>query len=561
MLSYQMIDYDQVKILKASNNKTEFIESRISSTNLLSTEDPISSLKLNSSDNPNNNTEPTEVTNNPISSYSESSVQRFHLIDMETRNKKDFDTRPFRNHEKYAFTHGYTINHIFYNRVPSYKRKIDNLKLKPIYTKMLAILEAINHEPEIPKWIWMMDGDLIVMNETLKLDRVIEAAKDIRSKQNQTLHDCDFIIGEDCNGINAGSFFIKNTEWSREFMNRVLEYNDPNTNWAEQQTMNIIISNTSFSENHVTYIHMSFLNSYVEGICGDHDYSYKPGDFVIHFPSDTTHLNAYLDMNLFMNSQTPDPKFDDNSFKEAYFTMLTSTELKDALKDENFLTCRSILYRLLKHPRTRTSNRDIIVYVTDTISEKMRDVLISDGAIVKVIEPIHLTINSTNGKIDLNYLKLHLWKEIEYDSVFYIDSNALIMKNLDDAFEYSRSPGFEFLAAQELDSGLRELSTFTTSMMLIKPNLTVFETILENVVDKNKYHVDSSEQGLLNWVYRNKRERLPREYYGSFVAAELDENHEICRTIHEEYWKLDDGDGNSGRIRRLYELAFKEFNK
>ena len=383
------------------------------------------------------------------------SKNQFLLIDMETRIKDDFDTSSFRNHEKYAFTHGYSISHVFYNRVPSYKRKIDKITLHPIYTKMLAILEAFEDEPILPLWIWMLDDDIVIMNETLKLDRVLVAAKDERSRQNLTMDECNFIIGQDCNGINAGSFFIKNTEWSKELMRRALEFEDPHTIWAEQFAMKNIIANSSFAENHVTYVHMSLINSYAKGICGYHDYSYKPGDFVIHFPSDRKHLKTYLDMNLVMNSQTLEFNTDRAHleigekavFKEAYFTMLTSTVSKDDLEDPNFLTSRSIVYRLLKHPITKTFNREIIVYVSLTISERMRNVLISDGAIVKVVEPINITFNRTDRNYDLDYSKLRLWAEIKYDSIFYIDSEILIMKNLDDAFRYTRAPEFEFLAA------------------------------------------------------------------------------------------------------------------
>lgn len=83
----------------------------------------------------------------------------------------------------------------------------------------------------------------------------------------------------------------------------------------------------------------------------------------------------------------------------------------------------------------------------------------------------------------------------------------------------------------------------------------------EKAMFTDNYDFNLAEQGLLNWVYKDLRKRIPREFLGKFAAVYDFKNviDNRYRTFHDQYWILDSNNRNSARIRALYELAFQEF--
>jgi hypothetical protein len=66
------------------------------------------------------------------------------------------------------------------------------------------------------------------------------------------------------------------------------------------------------------------------------------------------------------------------------------------------------------------------------------------------------------------------------------------------------------------------------------------------------------EQGMLNYYYRDLKDRLPREYSGNYVSIDaglIEKEH--LRTLHEKYWWLSQ-DGEGGKIRAIFENAIKD---
>jgi hypothetical protein len=65
------------------------------------------------------------------------------------------------------------------------------------------------------------------------------------------------------------------------------------------------------------------------------------------------------------------------------------------------------------------------------------------------------------------------------------------------------------------------------------------------------------EQGMLNYYYRDLKQRLPREYSGNYVQVDaglIEKEH--LRTLHEKYWWLAK-EGEQGKIRAIFENAIK----
>lgn len=127
-------------------------------------------------------------------------------------------------------------------------------------------------------WIFYCGCDTIITNFNITLDSRID-------------NDAHFVIATDCNGINADSFFIRNSKEGREYLNflisKIPDYQ--NDSWQEQR----IIINTWDQWKHIAKIvPQKSINSYAYhlytsnpehkkdklGLSGD----WSRGDFLLH---------------------------------------------------------------------------------------------------------------------------------------------------------------------------------------------------------------------------------------------------------------------------------------
>jgi galactosyl transferase GMA12/MNN10 family len=136
-------------------------------------------------------------------------------------------------------------------------------------------------------WIFWSDADSLIMNFTISLDSFVS--------ELTTQHDEKIIIGEDYNGINSGSFFIRNDEWSFNIINSIYQH-IPFTNhpWWENAAfhylyhgvVDMIIGSKNFAakymcenldnKKHFKVVSQRLFNSYPD--------NFADGDFIIHMP-------------------------------------------------------------------------------------------------------------------------------------------------------------------------------------------------------------------------------------------------------------------------------------
>jgi mannan polymerase II complex MNN10 subunit len=138
----------------------------------------------------------------------------------------------------------------------------------------------------LPKydWIFWCDADAIIMNQTIKLENLID-------------DDADLVISRDFNDINNGVFLIKNTQRSLDFLKEI---------WTWRSDKNIAANlrcfrggdqaaMITFHRNHPDKLKTKFVpqrtfNSYLlehyrTGLPVDYANSqYQYGDFVMHMP-------------------------------------------------------------------------------------------------------------------------------------------------------------------------------------------------------------------------------------------------------------------------------------
>src|SRR5947207_6555581 len=101
------------------------------------------------------------------------------------------------NKQTYSQIHGYDFH-------CSYISLDENRP--PAWSKILYLKEIIDSEKY--DWVFWMDADSVICNPNIKLESIID-------------DDYQFIITKGINVINSGVFFLKCSNWSSEFLQRV----------------------------------------------------------------------------------------------------------------------------------------------------------------------------------------------------------------------------------------------------------------------------------------------------------------------------------------------------
>ena len=254
------------------------------------------------------------------------------IVLMQTSHDKQFYSYPFRKADEYASEHNYTLLSSFY--APSLNRPAIWSRIPLLYSIISETLntKVIDH-PKYGRWLWSMDYDAAIMNKNLNLENhIFKRVEEERRAQNKVFtstsplaltafdtESVNIIMAKDCNGINAGSFFIRaDSEWSLKFLEAVWINNDasvPNIDiWQEQASMaellriseakrtdagihswnekiDRMIVELNIAESFYI-VPQQWLNSYGFDGCG---HKYQEGDLYMHFPGFHGLFDEYME--------------------------------------------------------------------------------------------------------------------------------------------------------------------------------------------------------------------------------------------------------------------------
>lgn len=161
-------------------------------------------------------------------------------------------------------------NYVFYNFNTMEE------KWSPEWSKIIYCLKLLkNHD-----WIFWSDADSMITNFNVKLEPIIDENYDI-------------IVSKDIGGMNTGSFFIRNSEWSYAFLTELyrlrLEYEKGNHSFRSNQIgqftdqdamVNLFKVNWNNTQSHFKFINKRIFNSYAMTQADD----WQIGDFILHMP-------------------------------------------------------------------------------------------------------------------------------------------------------------------------------------------------------------------------------------------------------------------------------------
>jgi hypothetical protein len=162
---------------------------------------------------------------------------------------------------------------------------------KPIaWSKIPFLLDVCSKLPE-GALIWQSDADVLITNQTIRLEDVmIPLLPD----------DKDMLLTLDaCGHINSGNILFRNTAWARDFWTRVSQQTQFTYHiwWENAAMINLYDTNPDDkSKIHITNNHKAF-NAYLRGLSGEP--LWEQGDFLVHFagvynPKDMQELTARI---------------------------------------------------------------------------------------------------------------------------------------------------------------------------------------------------------------------------------------------------------------------------
>ncbi|ORY01017.1 galactosyl transferase [Basidiobolus meristosporus CBS 931.73] len=204
--------------------------------------------------------------------------------------------RSAHNKEEYAKFHGY---HYIEDGI------YDTSRL-PAWGKILTLLKYMKSYPEI-KWFWWIDIDTVILDPFVKLEEHI-----LGNLTQPKYADKDFVISWDCNGMNAGSFMIRNSPWSVDFLQRVYAPEFAHRfGYAEQGVFQYLYQTDEEVANHFYFVNQRKFNAFPPEACGEMDtvHTYREGDFLIHLAGCwvKSRNNCKERFNEFWNRRIPAP--------------------------------------------------------------------------------------------------------------------------------------------------------------------------------------------------------------------------------------------------------------
>jgi alpha-N-acetylglucosamine transferase len=94
-----------------------------------------------------------------------------------------------------------------------------------------------------------------------------------------------------------------------------------------------------------------------------------------------------------------------------------------------------------------------------------------------------------------NFCKLRLWQLTEYETVVFIDADALVVRNIDRLFDYP-----EFSAAPNVYETLADFHRLNSGVFVAKPSLVTFAAMLDRL-DAPEAHWRRTDQTFLETFF------------------------------------------------------------
>ncbi|XP_010243068.1 PREDICTED: galactinol synthase 1-like isoform X2 [Nelumbo nucifera] len=199
---------------------------------------------------------------------------------------------------------------------------------------------------------------------------------------------------------------------------------------------------------------------------------------------------------------------------------------------------------LAKGLRKVKSAYPLVVAILPDVPEEHREILTSQGCIVREIEPIYPPENQIQFAMAyyvINYSKLRIWDFEEYSKMVYLDADIQVFDNIDHLFDgpdgylyavmdcfcektWSHSPQYSIDYCQQCpdkvtwpaEMGSPPPLYFNAGMFVFEPSHLTYENLLQalQITPPTPF----AEQGSKPWRYTGKEANMDREDIKMLVA-------------------------------------------
>ncbi|KAK4277491.1 hypothetical protein QN277_015485 [Acacia crassicarpa] len=163
--------------------------------------------------------------------------------------------------------------------------------------------------------------------------------------------------------------------------------------------------------------------------------------------------------------------------REAYATVLHSSE--------SYVCGAITLAQSLLQTGTK---RDLILLIDQSISVTKRQALADAGWKIRIITRIRNPRAENGTYNEYNYSKFRLWQLTDYDKVIFIDSDIIVLRNLDILFHFP-----------QMSATGNDQSIFNSGVMVIEPSNCTFRVLMDSRDEIISYN--GGDQGFLNEIY------------------------------------------------------------
>eukprot|EP01080_Neovahlkampfia_damariscottae_P004356 gene4356-7712_t len=207
--------------------------------------------------------------------------------------------------------------------------------------------------------------------------------------------------------------------------------------------------------------------------------------------------------------------------KNAYVTLIT---------DESYVIGAQVLVKSLQ--LTNTKSRIVCVVNSDVKKESIEKLKQQKCEVIKVNDIESPYEGKTHhDRWSKTLTKLNVFNLDMFDKIVYIDSDCLVLKNIDELFNYP-----EFSAAIDC------CDHFNAGVFVAKPSKIKFKDILKKLENKLPSY-DKADQGFLNSYFKNKYQPLKFKYNADqyILSKNMKISEEPIKVIHYEHehkpWK------------------------
>ncbi|OCK76036.1 glycosyltransferase family 34 protein [Lepidopterella palustris CBS 459.81] len=207
--------------------------------------------------------------------------QRIAIITFIT-DQKSYIHLSLKNKAHYVKRHGYDL-------IVDYESHSTRGTTWLKFDMVERLINANQHD-----WIWWMDFDTLITNTTIKVEDIIN-----ESLANSTAPaDVDFLVTNDCNGLNDGSFIVRSHSRSIFFLNHIRDLHDreqrKGNSLNDQESMRDFLKSEDALVRHAHRVPQWMLNAFPEEIKCYDDYNrgWEKGAFLVHFAGAWAHVEG-----------------------------------------------------------------------------------------------------------------------------------------------------------------------------------------------------------------------------------------------------------------------------